>query len=61
MKRLKLLKHLHNHNCALRREGGSHSLYQNKTTGAISTIPRHPDVKEGTVKAICKQLGIPQI
>ncbi|MDR0940651.1 MAG: type II toxin-antitoxin system HicA family toxin [Bacteroidales bacterium] len=58
MKRLLLLKHLHNHNCVLRREGGSHSL---KDTGAISAIPRHPDVKEGTVKAICKQLGIPHI
>ncbi|MDR2963471.1 MAG: type II toxin-antitoxin system HicA family toxin [Bacteroidales bacterium] len=61
MKRLKVIKHLRDHECELQREGSRHSLYINTLTGAMATVPRHPDIKEGTVRAICKQLGVPQI
>lgn len=29
--------------------------------GKISTIPRHPDIKENLCRKICKDLGIPDI
>jgi len=47
--------------CLLLREGSNHSLCKNTVTGAISSVPRHPDIWENTVKNICKQLGIPKI
>jgi mRNA interferase HicA len=43
------------------REGGKHSLYKNKSTGEMSTVPRHPDIKENLCRKICKDLGIPDI
>ena len=45
----------------LDREGAKHSIYFNVITKASTVVPRHPDVRESTVKEICKQLGIPKI
>jgi predicted RNA binding protein YcfA (HicA-like mRNA interferase family) len=61
MKRLKLLKHLHNNNCVLLREGGSHSIYVNTITNKKTSLPRHADVDERTVLKVCNQLEIPKI
>jgi predicted RNA binding protein YcfA (HicA-like mRNA interferase family) len=61
MKRNKLIKHLKNNGCSLKREGGKHSLYKNLSNGKLTTVPRHPDVKENLCKKICKDLGIPDI
>jgi predicted RNA binding protein YcfA (HicA-like mRNA interferase family) len=61
MKRLKLLKHLHENFCVLIREGGSHSIYINKKTGIKTSVPRHADIDEKTVLKICSQLEIPKI
>jgi predicted RNA binding protein YcfA (HicA-like mRNA interferase family) len=47
--------------CYLVREGGKHSLYKNSKTGEMSTIPRHPDIKENLCRKICKDLAIPNI
>ena len=61
MKRNKLVKYLENNGCIFVREGGSHSLYRNLSNGNISTVPRHPDIKEILCRKICKDLGIPDI
>ena len=60
MKLADLERHLRRHSCILCREGGSHSVWINPETGKIAGIPRHREIKEGTVRAICKQLEIPQ-
>ena len=61
MKRNKLLKYLTKNQCILIREGGKHSLYKNQSNGKLTTIPRHPDIKEGLCRKICKDLDIPDI
>ena len=39
-----LLRHLRRHGCYLKREGASHSLWCNPTTGAVEGIPRHNEI-----------------
>ena len=43
-----------------RRGGGSHRKWMNPMTGRGTTIPDwgRKDLKEGTISAICRQLGI---
>ena len=60
MKRLDLERHLREHGCALAREGGNHSIWKNPANGKVAPIPRHREVKEGTVLAVCRQLEIPK-
>jgi len=61
MKRNKLLKYLLRNGCQFLREGKSHSIYFNTRNNKVSTVPRHPDIKQFTVEKICKDLeiGIP--
>jgi len=61
MNRTKLVKFLEKNGCIFVREGGSHTLYRNISNGKISTVPRHPDIKENLCRKICKDLGIPDI
>ena len=61
MKRNKLVKYLEQHGCVFVREGGNHTLYRNLLNGKASTVPRHPDIKEGLCRKICKDLGISDI
>ncbi|MCX6281514.1 MAG: type II toxin-antitoxin system HicA family toxin [Bacteroidetes bacterium] len=58
MKRSKLIRHLEKNGCYLLREGSSHSLFFNPHNNAISTVPRHSEVKKFTSQKICKDLGI---
>jgi predicted RNA binding protein YcfA (HicA-like mRNA interferase family) len=42
-----------------RQRKSSHQIWRNPTTGARTTVPRHPgDLPEGTVRAIIKQAGL---
>jgi predicted RNA binding protein YcfA (HicA-like mRNA interferase family) len=42
-----------------RQRRSSHQIWRNTTTGARTTVPRHPgDLPEGTVRAIIKQAGL---
>jgi mRNA interferase HicA len=59
MKRRRLLRHLADHGCVVVKEGGEHTWVRNNTTQSRSVVPRHREIKPGTVRAICKQLGIP--
>lgn len=58
MKRSKLLRHLSRHGCDLLREGGRHSIWENKHTGEMTAVPRHNEIKEFMAQKICKDLGI---
>jgi predicted RNA binding protein YcfA (HicA-like mRNA interferase family) len=42
-----------------RQRKSSHQIWRNPTTGARTTVPRHPgNLPEGTVRAIIKQAGL---
>ncbi|MGH7202350.1 MAG: type II toxin-antitoxin system HicA family toxin [Planctomycetaceae bacterium] len=59
MKRRKLLQHLGQHGCVIRREGARHTIIRNTVNGRQSEVPRHPEIDFGLVRKICKQLGVP--
>jgi mRNA interferase HicA len=59
MKRRDLLRHLSDHGCRLLREGGKHSYWCDANNTRRSAIPRHAEIKEPVVRAICKDLGVP--
>jgi predicted RNA binding protein YcfA (HicA-like mRNA interferase family) len=58
MKRKDLIKHLEKNGCVFRREGGSHTIYKSLTSGVMTAVPRHREIKESLVKKICDDLGI---
>ena len=59
MNRREFEKHLWRHGCFLHRHGKKHDVWVNAATLAQSPVPRHKLLKAGTVRAICRQLGIP--
>jgi mRNA interferase HicA len=59
VKRIDLTRHLEAHGCQLLREGGSHSVYVNRTAGKTSTIPRHREINELLARKICRDLEVP--
>jgi predicted RNA binding protein YcfA (HicA-like mRNA interferase family) len=60
MKLADLERHLRQLGCRLHREGGAHTIWLNPATRRIASIPRHREIKEGTARAICRQLGVAQ-
>ena len=58
MKRTDLIRHLEKHDCLFVREGGSHTVYKNRRTGKMTSIPRHREIKEFLAKKICDDLEI---
>lgn len=60
MKRADVERHLRQQGCVFFREGGAHTIWLNPQSGKIASVPRHREIKEGTVRVICKQLEIPQ-
>ena len=60
MKRADLLRHLEQHGCQLLREGGSHSVFVNRTERKVSTVPRHRELNDYLAVKICKDLGVPK-
>ena len=61
MKLIDLEKHLRKNGCVKKREGGNHTVWENKKTRNISALPRHREIKELLAKKICKQLDIPSV
>ena len=59
MKRAELVRHIEHHGCVLLREGGNHSVYINRETRKVSTVPRHREVNEFLARKICRDLEIP--
>ena len=60
MKFRDLEQHLRRQGCVFYREGGAHTVWHNPSNRKIASVPRHSEIKEATVRSICKQLGIPQ-
>lgn len=60
MKLADVERHLRRHGCVLDREGAAHSIWLNLSNRKIASVPRHREIKDGTVRAICKQLEIPR-
>jgi len=54
-----LNRHLRQQGCVIYREGRAHTIWLNPDRGKITSVPRHREIKEGTVRAIYKQLEIP--
>jgi len=59
MKKRILEKHLHRNGCAFYHAGKEHDMWINLTTLVQDAVPRHKEIKTGTARSICKQLGIP--
>ena len=59
MKRRDFEQHLLRHDCYLRREGGSHTIYTNARNGQSAAVPRHKEIKTRTIRKICVALEIP--
>jgi len=57
MKRRDLERRLRRGGCYLKREGSSHALWINPSTGVIEAVPRHTEVKEPLARKIMKSLG----
>jgi predicted RNA binding protein YcfA (HicA-like mRNA interferase family) len=60
MKRLDLVRHLHQHGCVLLREGGAHSVFVNRVTQKAASVPRHREINEFLARKICSDLQIPR-
>lgn len=60
MKLRDLERHLREQGCVLLREGGTHTVWHNPSNRKMASVPRHSEIKEGTVGSICKQLEIQQ-
>lgn len=60
MKRLDFERHLREHGCTLWREGGAHAVWWNPANRQMAPVPRHREIKPGTVRMICKELEIPR-
>ena len=57
MKRRDLERSLRMAGCVLKREGASHSIWINPTTGVKEAIPRHTEIKEPLARKILASLG----
>jgi mRNA interferase HicA len=60
MKLADLERHLRQHGCVLKRQGGNHTIWENPVTGDWTSVPRHREVKDILVKGICRQVGVPR-
>jgi mRNA interferase HicA len=61
MKTGALLRHLRRHGCILKREGGSHALWTNPSTGQVEAVPRHTEIPNVLARKICRGLFVPEI
>ncbi|MFH1023850.1 MAG: type II toxin-antitoxin system HicA family toxin [Planctomycetota bacterium] len=59
MKQKELLRHLRRHGCILKREGASHSLWMNPSTGWLEAVPRHVEIPNNLARKICRCLSVP--
>jgi predicted RNA binding protein YcfA (HicA-like mRNA interferase family) len=60
MKRIDLIRHLERYGVQLLREGGSYSVYVNRSAGKTSTVPRHREINDFLAHKICKDLEVPK-
>jgi mRNA interferase HicA len=58
MKRRDFEQHLRRHDCYVRRDRGSHTIYTNPANGKSAAVPRHVEIKTATMRRICQDLDI---
>ena len=58
MKRRELERYLRSRGCFAHHAGGKHDIWVNPANGALAP-PRHAVIKIGTVRGICRLLGVP--
>jgi mRNA interferase HicA len=61
VKRRDLLRYLRRHRCEVLREAANHTVFVNRRSGKVSTVPRHREINEYLVRKICRDLEIPEI
>ncbi|MBV8610100.1 MAG: type II toxin-antitoxin system HicA family toxin [Singulisphaera sp.] len=61
MRRRLLERHLREHGCFSYHHGSNHDIWINPENHAQAPIPRHREVKRGTARDICRQLGVPEL
>jgi len=61
VKKRDLERHLKEHVCRIARQAAKHEMWENQATGQRATIPRHCEVKQATVRGLCRQLGVPPL
>ncbi|NUP99902.1 MAG: type II toxin-antitoxin system HicA family toxin [Armatimonadetes bacterium] len=59
MKLEKLQRHLRRYGCHLARQGARHSIWINPANGESTAVPRHREVDDRLVAAICRHLDVP--
>jgi mRNA interferase HicA len=61
VKRRDLERYLRSQDAELLREGARHSVWAigGPDSERMAAVPRHREIKPGTVRAICKELEIP--
>jgi mRNA interferase HicA len=57
VKRRDLERHLRDSGCRYIGEGARHAKWRGPD-GRPAAVPRHREIKPGTVRAICRQLGV---
>jgi len=60
VKRIDLIRHLEGHGCELLLEGGSHSVYVNRTAHKTSTVPCHREINNFLARKIFRDLDVPE-
>lgn len=58
MKRVDLIRHIERHGCVFLREGGKHTVYINRATRKVSTVPRHREINDHLARKIFRDLEI---
>jgi predicted RNA binding protein YcfA (HicA-like mRNA interferase family) len=58
--RTELERHLRDHGCLLHHHGGNHDIWLNPANMRKAPVPRHREIKKGTVRGICRTLDIPR-
>ncbi|MDX1947850.1 MAG: type II toxin-antitoxin system HicA family toxin [Pirellulaceae bacterium] len=53
-------RHLRTHGCLLHHHGANHDVWLNPVNLRKSSVPRHKEIKNGTVRGICRALDIPK-
>lgn len=59
MNRRAFERHLRAHGCLLHRHGARHDVWLNPRNLRQTSVPRHPTVKRGVVRAACRALEVP--
>jgi mRNA interferase HicA len=60
MNRRQFERHLREHGCILHHHGAKHDIWLYAASLAQAPVPRHNWIKRGTVRGICRILGIPR-